>query len=64
MEVITDGGDGYFNKIGPILKQRFLEQGLLIRPLGNTVYLMLPYCVTEAELIDIYQKMVIVFESL
>ena len=27
-----------------------LKQGLLIRPIGNTVYLMPPYTVTEAEM--------------
>ncbi len=34
----------------PALRQRFLDHGLLIRPLGKTVYLLPPYCVTNAEL--------------
>ena len=30
------------------------EAGVLLRPLGNTVYVMPPYCITEAELDLIY----------
>ena len=37
------------------LRERFAEQGLLIRPLGNVIYLLPPYCVTEAELRDVYE---------
>ena len=32
------------------LKKRFLEEGLLIRPLGNTIYLLPPYSITSEEL--------------
>lgn len=42
--------DGYFNAIGPHMREEFMRQGLLIRPLGNTVYLMPPYCTSEDEL--------------
>ncbi|MDI7862045.1 adenosylmethionine--8-amino-7-oxononanoate transaminase [Rhizobiaceae bacterium n13] len=41
---------GYLAEIGPRLRTFFKERGLLIRPLGNVVYLMPPYCVTEADL--------------
>lgn len=27
-----------------------MQQGLLIRPIGNTVYMMPPYCITESEM--------------
>lgn len=36
--------------LNPILKKAFLEEGLLIRPLGNTVYLLPPYSTTSAEI--------------
>ncbi|BDU71702.1 adenosylmethionine--8-amino-7-oxononanoate transaminase [Mesoterricola silvestris] len=32
------------------MKRHFLRRGLLLRPLGNTVYLMPPYCVTGEQL--------------
>lgn len=40
---------GYLDGIGPRLAARFLERGLLLRPLGNIVYFMPPYCITESE---------------
>lgn len=55
MEVKTDDQNGYFNAIAPILRTRFLEEGFLLRPLGNTLYLMPPYCITSSELESIYQ---------
>lgn len=36
------------------LKKRFLEKGLLIRPLGNTIYLLPPYCISTEELKGAY----------
>ena len=40
---------GYLDDIGPRLTQVFLDRGLLLRPLGNILYFMPPYIVTEAE---------------
>ncbi len=45
------GGEGdYHSSLGPELKARFLEWNLLVRPLGNVVYLMPPACITPEEL--------------
>lgn len=41
---------GYLSDVGPKLRRFFRERGALIRPLGNVIYLMPPYCVTEADL--------------
>jgi adenosylmethionine---8-amino-7-oxononanoate aminotransferase len=41
---------GYFAEVGPAMRKLFRERGLLIRPLGNVIYLMPPYCVTADEL--------------
>jgi len=46
----TKAAGGYLDDIGPRLSQAFLERGLLLRPLGNVVYLMPPYIVTESEM--------------
>src|SRR3569833_3853850 len=48
------GAAGYLAEIGPRLSQHFLARGMLVRPLGNTIYLMPPYCSTEAELGAVY----------
>jgi len=64
MEVTTDSQNSYFNPIGPILRARFLEEGFLLRPLGNTLYLMPPYCITPSELESIYQAIRRVLDNL
>lgn len=46
---------GYMADIGPRLYQSFLARGLLVRPLGNTIYIMPPYCSTAGELDPIYE---------
>ena len=51
---IAGDAQGYLAGIGPRLNAFFRERGLLLRPLGSTVYLMPPYCVTAAELDSIY----------
>lgn len=43
-------GDGYGAAIGPKLKKAFLERGLLLRPLGNVLYLLPPYCLDDETL--------------
>jgi adenosylmethionine-8-amino-7-oxononanoate aminotransferase len=46
---------GYLAAVGPRLMQYFLDRGVLLRPLGNTIYLMPPYCIAPAELDLAYQ---------
>jgi adenosylmethionine-8-amino-7-oxononanoate aminotransferase len=40
---------GYLDEIGPRLTDAFLGRGLLLRPLGNVLYLMPPYVITDEE---------------
>lgn len=53
LDIITRDA-GYMADIGPRLYRSFLARGLLVRPLGNTIYLMPPYCSTNGELDRIY----------
>lgn len=46
--MVGDEG-GYFHEVGRVVRHRAMERGLLLRPLGNTVYLMPPYSLTEEE---------------
>jgi len=48
------GDAGYQSAQSQALKAWFLNHGLNIRPLGPTVYLMPPYCITDAELTRAY----------
>lgn len=49
---VTD--QGYLAGVGPRLYAYFQNRGLLLRPLGNTVYILPPYCVSEADLDELY----------
>lgn len=40
----------YMSSLGPDLMRFFSARNLLVRPLGNTVYLLPPYCSSDAEL--------------
>lgn len=53
----TDGEEGYLNEIADEIKKECVSHGLLIRPLGNTVYLMPPYCITDDELEWVYTRL-------
>ena len=46
---------GYFAELGPKLNRFYLERGVLLRSLGNVVYVLPPYCTTAAELDRIYE---------
>jgi adenosylmethionine-8-amino-7-oxononanoate aminotransferase len=47
---------GYLSQIGPKLQACFRESGVLLRPLGNTIYVLPPYCVTREDLIGVYDS--------
>lgn len=53
LDLIT-GDTGYLAEIAPKLQTFFRERNVLLRPLGNTIYVMPPYCVTAADLDEIY----------
>ncbi|WP_426437357.1 adenosylmethionine--8-amino-7-oxononanoate transaminase [Bradyrhizobium genosp. P] len=45
---------GYLAGVGPRLQAFFASRDVLLRPLGNTVYVMPPYCVTTEDLDCVY----------
>ena len=44
----------YAGQLSEQLKNKFLTQGFIIRPLGNVIYLMPPYCTRQEELNHVY----------
>ncbi len=58
IEVNTPGTASYFDKIRDRLYDFYIEQGVLLRPLGNIVYIMPPYCITTVQLDKIYRVIV------
>ncbi len=45
---------GYFAEAGPKIMSYAIANGVLIRPLGSTLYVMPPYCTSAAELKNVY----------
>jgi adenosylmethionine---8-amino-7-oxononanoate aminotransferase len=54
LDLVTEDA-GYLSPLGPRLQAVFREARVLLRPLGNTIYVMPPYCVTDDDLAMIYQ---------
>jgi adenosylmethionine-8-amino-7-oxononanoate aminotransferase len=52
------GNGGYQSAQSRALQGWFLSRGLNIRPLGPTVYLMPPYCITDEELARAYAGLI------
>jgi adenosylmethionine---8-amino-7-oxononanoate aminotransferase len=47
---------GYLNNVGRKIGHQAIAHGVLLRPLGNVLYLMPPYCITESELAWVYRQ--------
>lgn len=50
----STGKGGYLDDLAPRLLAFFRERGVLLRPLGNTVYVMPPYCITDDQLAQVW----------
>lgn len=46
----STGEGGYYDTVGVSLKEEFLRNGILLRPLGNVIYTLPPYVTPPAEL--------------
>jgi adenosylmethionine-8-amino-7-oxononanoate aminotransferase len=45
---------GYLSTLRPRLYEFYLNRGVLLRPLGNVVYILPPYVITRGQLGDVY----------
>ena len=54
LDLRTHGSGGYLDDLAPRLMAFFRERGVLLRPLGNTVYVMPPYCITDDQLSQVW----------
>jgi adenosylmethionine-8-amino-7-oxononanoate aminotransferase len=65
VELVAENG-GYLDGVGPRLAAAFLERRLLLRPLGNILYFMPPYVISEPEVdwaFDLMAEVLRQFES-
>ena len=54
MEWQTSDNTSYFSSLRDKLYEYFLKAGIILRPLGNIVYILPPYCITDEELAYVY----------
>lgn len=63
-EFETGESTNYFNNFRDTLYYYFLERGVLLRPLGNVIYILPPYCISKEELERVYALIEQVLEDL
>jgi adenosylmethionine-8-amino-7-oxononanoate aminotransferase len=63
LELLTEDA-GYLSALRPKLYGFFLERGVLLRPLGNVVYVLPPYVMEPEELHHVYDVIVEAIETL
>ncbi len=54
LEINTEEHTHYLNNASENIANYFLKQGVIVRPLGNVLYFITPYCVTKTELDTLY----------
>lgn len=64
MEWETGDSTSYFSTLRDKLYQYFLAAGIILRPLGNIIYILPPYCITDDELNYIYSTITKALEEI
>ncbi len=64
LEVETGGKSSYFNEIRDKLYLKFLAKNILLRPLGNIIYVLPPYVISSEDLDIIYDAISEVLEEI
>ena len=54
IEIKTPEKSGYLNNLSEKISSYFIQRGILLRPLGNVLYILPPYCISQGDLTYIY----------
>ncbi len=54
----------YLNKVKEETMQLALQQHVFLRPLGNTVYIMPPYCINAEQLQQVYNTLLLIIDHI
>lgn len=55
LEIKTEGQASYYGTLRNKLYDFFIENGIILRPVGNIVYILPPYVITDGQLQKIYE---------
>ena len=53
-EIKTTEQTNYLNSLAERISEFFMSRGIILRPLGNIMYILPPYCISNADLAYIY----------
>jgi len=63
-EVKTEENTNYLNSLSERISAFFISKGIILRPLGNIVYVLPPYCIKDEDLDYIYESIEVFLEEL
>lgn len=63
-EICNSQTDDYLNTISRDFTLFSMKRGVYLRPMGNTVYILPPYCITRQELKQVYQVILAFLEKI
>jgi adenosylmethionine---8-amino-7-oxononanoate aminotransferase len=55
-EIKTTEQTSYLNSMSEKISEFFINKGIILRPLGNIIYILPPYCITDEDLDYIYDS--------
>ncbi|GAA4762625.1 MULTISPECIES: adenosylmethionine--8-amino-7-oxononanoate transaminase [Flavobacterium] len=55
LEIKTEGQESYYGNLRNKLYNFFIENGIILRPVGNIVYILPPYIISENQLKKVYE---------
>ncbi len=55
LEIKIEGAASYYGSLRNKLYDFFIENGVILRPVGNIVYILPPYIITDSQLQKVYQ---------
>jgi adenosylmethionine---8-amino-7-oxononanoate aminotransferase len=55
LEIKTENQESYYGNLRNKLYKFFIENGVILRPIGNIIYILPPYIITETQLEKVYQ---------
>ncbi len=53
-DVVSSEENSYYSSLRDSIWNYVIDKGVLLRPLGNTVYILPPYCITDDEMKKVY----------